>query len=531
MNTHPPLQAGLARRDITVLDPSMALLGWGVPTQRPERVEAPLHARALIVREGGAGAVFAMVVVDLCFVSGAIRDGVETALREHYAALGLHGRTMIVATHTHAGPNGISDHLYFALSAPGVSPSTKRIVIDGIVAALVAAHAALAPAVLGLGRGEVPLSDAAAFNRSWLAYSSNPEVEAVGAERRDEAVDRTVRVLSIRHPESQVLRGVVSWFPLHGTSIHGDSRYVHPDHKGLAAGDLERQLQTGDPDVVALFAQEAAGDVTPNYRYCRRRRLVVGRHADDRDSAQHAADAQRRAVLQALAGPTVPVSGPVKVHTEWLDLADAPVDPRFVRGREHVRTRSAVVGLAMAEGTAEGPGPLAAWAPLRGTVARGLRLAGKPATLPFIELGRGRKGRLFGVASVRSPALALLVGNVVAPFLAAELARSKASFVPQWVPLRLARIGGLALIGMPCEPTTVAGRRLRGTVEAAFAAEGVALDATVVAAYADEYVGYTTTPEEYVHQHYEAACTFFGPHTLDAYRTAHAGLVRAMEAS
>ena len=515
------LHAGLARTDVTVFDPSMALLGWGVPSHRPERIGAPLHARALVLRDGAQAPPFALVVVDLCFVSTAIREAVARRMAERHASLGLCGRTMLAATHTHAGPNGISDHLYFALSAPGVAPETRETIVSGIVDALARAHAALAPVVASYSTAEVGLCEAAVFNRSWVAYSSNPEVEPVRADRRDEAVDRRVRVLALRDARGGALRGVVSWFALHGTSVHSDVPLVHPDHKGLAALDLERQLETEAPGVVAIFAQEAAGDVTPNYRLDPRRKLVVGRHDDDLDSAQHAADAQRRAVLRALApdAPRRAVEGGVHVVSETIDMSCAEVDPELVGGREGVRTRSAVLGLAMAEGTAEGPGPLAPLAPIRRGVSHALRGAARPYVVPpLVELGRGRDGRVLGFGRVDGPVLRMLVGEV-SGFLSEALRSYEGPFVPQRAPVQLARVGPLVIAALPCEPTTIAGRRVRRTVEAALARAGLRDAEVIVGAYANDYLGYLTTPEEHTHQHYEAACTFFGPHSLDAYRT------------
>src|SRR5262245_46459419 len=205
------LQGGLSRCEITVLDPEMALLGWGLPTRRPLRIAAPLYARALVLREGESGPSFGLVVVDLCFVTTAIREAVSRRLREEHPSLGLHDRLLLAATHTHSGPNGISDHLYFALSGPGVSHTTREVVVGGITSALVRAHAALAPVRLSYSTAEVPLFEAVAFNRSWFAYNSNSDVEPVPYERRDEATDRRVRVLSVRDATSGALRGVVSW--------------------------------------------------------------------------------------------------------------------------------------------------------------------------------------------------------------------------------------------------------------------------------------------------------------------------------
>ncbi|MCB9679837.1 MAG: neutral/alkaline non-lysosomal ceramidase N-terminal domain-containing protein, partial [Alphaproteobacteria bacterium] len=80
----------------------------------------------------------------------------------------------------------------------------------------------------------------------------------------------------------------------------------------------------------------------------------------------------------------------------------------------------------------------------------------------------------------------------------------------------------LVVCAVPSEPTTVAGRRLRETMRAA-APEGVRH--VVVSPYANAYAGYLTTAEEYQVQHYEAAYTVFGPHSVAALRTVVEGLM------
>jgi Neutral/alkaline non-lysosomal ceramidase, N-terminal len=70
------------------------------------------------------------------------------------------------------------------------------------------------------------------------------------------------------------------------------------------------------------------------------------------------------------------------------------------------------------------------------------------------------------------------------------------------LPVELIRIGSVAVIGIPGEITTMAGRRLRRIADP-LAAAGIRYVA--VGAYANEYTQYITTPEEYGTQHYEGA--------------------------
>jgi neutral ceramidase len=99
--------------------------------------------------------------------------------------------------------------------------------------------------------------------------------------------------------------------------------------------------------------------------------------------------------------------------------------------------------------------------------------------------------------------------------------------VAQRVPVQLLRIGPLYLIGIPGEVTITAGLRLRRTVAAIVGAE---LRYVLVAGYANGYIHYVTTPEEYDAQRYEGASTLFGRWELPALVQTVAELATAMHA-
>jgi Neutral/alkaline non-lysosomal ceramidase, N-terminal len=82
------------------------------------------------------------------------------------------------------------------------------------------------------------------------------------------------------------------------------------------------------------------------------------------------------------------------------------------------------------------------------------------------------------------------------------------SAVPQVLPVALMRIGSIAVLGIPGELTTTAGRRLRTTVLDVMSGSGVRHVA--LGTYANEYAQYITTLEEYSSQQYEGASTLFG---------------------
>jgi neutral ceramidase len=99
---------------------------------------------------------------------------------------------------------------------------------------------------------------------------------------------------------------------------------------------------------------------------------------------------------------------------------------------------------------------------------------------------------------------------------------------PEVLPVQIVRIGQLALLAVPAELTTMAGRRLVSTVRPVLAPLGV--KHLVLAGYANAYAGYVTTREEYQVQDYEGASTHFGEWTLAAYRQQMRELARAMAA-
>jgi neutral ceramidase len=99
-------------------------------------------------------------------------------------------------------------------------------------------------------------------------------------------------------------------------------------------------------------------------------------------------------------------------------------------------------------------------------------------------------------------------------------------WTPEVLPLQIVTVGDLALVAVPYESTTMAGRRLLDTVRRELEPAGVRH--FVIASLANAYSGYVTTREEYTAQHYEGASTHFGPWTLAAYQQEFARLASAM---
>ncbi|MDC3987998.1 neutral/alkaline non-lysosomal ceramidase N-terminal domain-containing protein [Polyangium jinanense] len=530
------LEVGFARADITTWEPGTCALGWGQETNFIEGIGTRLYVRAMVVR--GPAGTLAYACADLCFVSTAVWNAViERLAAMPSRGLGPHD-VVLTATHTHSGPGGFSHHVTYNGSSLGFCPTVFETIVRGFVEAILGADDARRPATLRVGEAHVPYDEPVAFNRSIEAYNRNRDVGRVDGARTELGTRRLSVTLRADDTEGRTL-GILNWFGVHGTSVHADARILHGDNKGLAALRFEAQARRDRafaPGFVAIFAQEAAGDVSPNGHVDEERGVLRGTSEDDLESAAQNAVIQVRYARQAFeaARGEAALEGPIGGHVRRIDFADAAVSPEHADGFVGQRTRKAVLGLGATAGTAEGPGParpvesiLRAFTRARAEFGRMLGREVDPK-LPFLEVGRGVEGQFLGLVPTRAgfPLVAPRVPTV-AFVEAADRAGEMGSlpWVPEVLPLQIARIGSLVLVALPCEPTTVAGERIRRTVAEALAFAGVSR--IVIAPYANGYAGYVTTREEYEAQHYEGASTLFGPWTLAAYQTALADLATA----
>ena len=535
-----PYRAGFGRRSITVYEPGSCLFGWGDTEAVCEGVLAPLFARAIVVEDRASRRRIAYVCCDLGIMSESVRHHVVERIERMPLGLTEHD-VMLTATHTHSGPSGFSTYLFYAASGPGFSSRVHDAIVDGIVSAIDDAVRALVPARLAVHAGFVPLDEAIAWNRSVEAYNRNTDVEPLPWARRDEAVDRVMTVLAAETVEGRPL-GLVSWFASHGTCLHHQNRRLHPDHKGAAAQRLDAEAAAaGNPDFVSIFAQGAAGDVTPNHRWDAARALMVGRYERDEDSMAYVAriEARRAQSIAATAHALgVVLEGGVDGAIVFTDFFGAAVDAAYADGREGLRTAPPRLGFAFACGTLEGPGPLAPIAsigPALRTIQRAYAARARASDdaawhagkFPFLELGHGGKNKLVGLLEARSR----IVGRVPDRFLRyihdaiVSTDAGLSSWTPRSLPSQVLRIGSFVLGGLPNEPTVVAGRRVARVLERELGGD---VTHVVVQGYANAYAGYVTTPEEYAAQRYEGGSNLHGVWSLPAFCTVFARIARSM---
>lgn len=534
-------QAGWHKEEIGIVPRGHAMHGYGQWHHRATGARTPLYARALYLADADGRALY-FCCLDLGYVTHAMREGVLAVLRERIGAAFDEAALVLTCTHTHSGPGGCAHEALYNVVTPGFVPEHVEKIVTATSQALLAARAAAAPATLELVQGDFDPAVPVAWNRSLAAYNRNPEV----TRRRDTethlALDRSMAVLGLRREGR--LCALVSFFGVHATCLGNSLAHFDGDNKGYAAAHAERALAAqGVPAPVAIFAQATAGDVSPHYQgpgdIARRARLTG---EDEVAYAERNGRHQGELALALLAGGGVPVDGPLDSIFSYADFTAIHADPVHAAGEPEAWTSAPAHGVSFFAGTrVDGPGmpsPLAAGARLLARRLRAKRLRELDRYSPdeqryFRRLyaAQGVKDIVLesGPKTVLGFALDALPVPALADPLVGELKREARNgalrdspLVPTVLPLQIVRLGPLALVCCPGEFTTVAGRRLRETVAARLAAQGVTR--TLLCSYCNDYMGYVTTREEYQEQCYEGGHTLFGQWTLAAFQTRFAAL-------
>jgi neutral ceramidase len=476
--------------DITGPAAEVGMMGYAQVAQQTAGIHLRLRSRAFVILSPCNDKRVAFVSADLGQVFQAVKQQVVERLRARYGGLYTDANVLLSATHTHSGPGGYSHYTLYNLTTFGFVPQNFEAIVEGIVQSIVRAHESLGEGTLRLATGE--LLDASR-NRSPGAYLLNPAEERA---RYAHDTDKRMTLVRLTRDNGQEI-GLINWFAVHGTSMGNDNHLISGDNKGYASALFEDAMGTtaGGDTFVAAFAQGNEGDVTPN--------ILGGTNgggADDFEDTALSARKQYARATELYANATTPLIGGVDYRHMHVKMDEVVVEPRFTDGQER-RTCPAAIGQSMLAGAEDGPGygyEGASCANVRDlfggfvcAVSRTECQAEKPIVL---EMGRMK------------------------PY----------PWSPEVLPLQLITVGSLALVSVPFELTTMAGRRLRETVRERLAPVGIT--EVIIAGLSNAYAGYVTTREEYAKQDYEGASTHFGPWTLAALRQEFARLAEALRA-
>jgi neutral ceramidase len=482
---------GVGKTDITGPAGDIPMFGYAKEGQNTAGIHFRLFARAFVIAEPGDGNRLAIVIADLGSAPHEIQREVVDRLSERYGGTYTLANTFVSATHTHSGPGG-----YWHYGGDGDSPLGSPFnrahfdhIVDGIVGAIAQAHESLRPGRVLKGSAVV---ENAGAQRSAPAYMANPADERA---KYDADTDKRMTLLRIEDADGPI--GALNWFAVHPTSMTYDNHLISGDHKGHASALIEAEQGDG---FVAAFANSNCGDVTSNLNLDN-----TGPGENEFASTRIIAERQYEVAAQLLKSADDQIVGPIASVQTYVDFSDVTVDGKFTgAGDQH--TCASAYGYAFAAGSTEDGG-------------------GHPL---FHE---GMTERVEAIDNI----LKTMIPPPSDEFRACHLPKvilfatgeQDPPMYQQVLPLSIARLGSQVIVGFPGEITTMAGRRLRDTVGEVL---DVPTDRIIIAAYTNDYAGYTTTNEEYNTQQYEGGHTLYGPWTLAAHQQEYAKLAGALAA-
>lgn len=509
MASHYSVGTGIA--EITDPAAGLPLQGMADSNQISTGVDAPLYARAFTVTDQNTGLSVAIVIADIWSGTRRVKDAVVRRLSALHRSPFGEQNLLLAGTHTHSAPGGYSGMLLYDYTDGGVDDATVECIVQGCVKAIEMAQANRAPGRIYVNRGEI--ADCGR-NRSPQAYACNPQSER---DRYGAATDREMLLLKfVKVDEAGDERpvGALSWYAIHPTDFGQKNTLISGDNKGFASALFEAAMGT-DPAApetfVAAFANANCGDVSGNVELGH---IPDGVH--DREQA-HKHGRQQFEVAQRLFGTAAEeVAGPIDYRHTRVDFSQVRI------GDDGDRTWPAALGVSFAAGSSEDSVPVPNVGVHEGMTASNLTEA-ESVLIDAMQLGLST---VVGVNEIQfARASREREGHLPKPVVVMPGIEHPPA-VPQILPVQLLRIGTLAVLGIPGELTTMAGRRLRESTLQALSATGVR--SLALGTYANDYSQYITTLEEYGSQQYEGASTLFGPYTLAAYQQVAAGLAAAL---
>jgi len=536
---------GCAKIEMTTFIYGKGMMGYAVPWHVVKDVKTPIFARAFVITSTDTNKKVAIVNSEICFYTIALKHAVVQGLQEQYPHLGYaDDNVLLSAQHTHSAAGGYSHYPLYNLAIEGFQPRIFKHYVACTIAAIVAADKKQVPATIQYTSGDFPENDAVAFNRSLKAYNANVEITSPIAKKNHHlAVDRCMKLVRFTGTDGRIL-GSINWFGVHTTSVGNKHTNICSDNKGYAAQYLEEKIGTSfnNSDFVGAFAQDTAGDISPNHQYAPE--VPFEKEYESAQKNGHLQYKQAHALLKQAARET-PLKGTVDHALMFVDWSKVKVHTQFVPNYNQAdwfyppQTVSNATGVGLLLGANDRPAM-----PKFSNIVVGFAAKRLAAVLKFYELRVLSKflseerqhnikrkycmhaskpifmeptaHRVIG-ANFFHRAVLPSVDPTVAVLKRVSRLQRHVPWMPSIMPLQIITIGELAIIGIAAEISTMAGKRLRETAMRVLKHKGIKY--IVLSTYTNGYHGYITTPEEYEVQLYEGAHTIFGKWTLAAYQT------------
>lgn len=518
------IKIGLGKSDVTGPSARVGFLGMSNIQQRGRGIHTRLYSRAFVVEDQENGKSVAFVCADIGACTHAVKQAVIKKLKEKGPS-DAQGNTiyteknvMITATHTHSGPGGYSYYHVYNASIGGFNKQNFDCIVEGIYNSIVEAHN-------NRFTGKILVADGDLYEcgkiRSYDAYLKNPEIEANPPADKEnvEPIYNKMTLLKFVDSNEKEL-GSFNWFALHTTNMGEKNKLISGDNKGYAEQLFEEELEKrGNKNFISAFANSCCGDISPNAgkdESGNKYRKPDGKH--DLENTEKFGRKQFQKALDLYDSASKELEGNIGYCHTYVDMSNCSID------EDEKRTWPAAMGYGMLRGSQEDSTGLGKnfWGEgttkynmegnpqwfkkLAKIVAKVINIKWPQPPEPDFEEGQGAK------------AIFLPLGYMI---------RNEVPIVPSILPLQMFKLGSLLIVAHPGELTTVAGKRLRESIEEVFEPQQ-SIKHVVIVTYANAFSSYTTTHEEYAEQYYEGASTLFGPWTFKAYKQENKKLAEAI---
>jgi neutral ceramidase len=484
-----------------------------------------LYSRSFIIGDPNNPADrFVYMVLDTQSGDTAIRYGILDGLKALGSDYSVYGQSnvAVVGTHSHSGPAAWLNYLLPQITSKGFDKQSYQAIVDGGILSVQRAHQSLTAGTLSYAETTVP-NATIAINRSPSAYLANPQSER---SQYQDNVDNFMSMLRFQRADGKDM-GVLTWLPVHGTSMLGNNTLASGDNKGYAMNEFEKSVQglsNVAPGFVAGFSQSNVGDTTPR---------VLGAWCEDGSNVQCSFEQSlcsgvaencygrgpnftvkdngatdtvtiggrqyqaARSLWDNWTGKSTPLTGPVRSFHTFQNMSYFSFT---LPNGTIAQTCPAALGYSFAAGTSDWPGSF--------DFKQGD--SGQPDD-PLWDVVRD----VLHAPSAQQEAcqapkpILLDVGETHQPY----------DWTPDIADVQVMRVGQMFMIISPGEATTMSGRRWKNAISTAASTAQMTSGSPIVVlgGPANSYTHYLATPEEYGVQRYEGASTLFGKDTLNAY--------------
>ncbi|MBI9087854.1 MAG: neutral/alkaline non-lysosomal ceramidase N-terminal domain-containing protein [Desulfobacterium sp.] len=543
-NADTQFMLGAAVHDITGPPAEVMFAGYCDFDQVGRGIFMRQRARTIIIQDIQTDKRVVLVTADIPMMSDGVYATVINKLRNRFGNLYTEANVVISATHTHSGPGG-----YFKTYALNIFAGMTfhednfDTIVQGIYASIVQAHGNLTPGEIRINSGFFSPEKGTRINRqrSPEAYVLNRDApDYLLASGAFDDTNRKMTQLKLVAGDGTPM-GMYNWTPVHPNVSGSHLFLINGDINGYASYLFEKSgtpFTSANNGFIAAFAQNDCADTSGNLP--EDALLFTDIHKDGEEDwiADGTHDYERVALraktVAGLAaelydGNGTVLTGNIDYRQIFVPMKDFLIDPAYIDAEDIY------------------------YADRLGETQDNCRLCGGSAGVGFfagstedgdsgmVNVGEGNTRDIddYRIASLSDliqdpiPAVTNLLMQMIVPgeALYAEMDCQMEKqiglsldelnrIIPNgkaWnlnVPIQIIRIGELAILTLPLEVSTMAGRRLKDEIKSVLPdTSWVVINAT-----ANSDARYLTTREEYAAQQYEGGATLLGPYSLNAVR-------------